>query len=164
MEKYLSGELSIIEIRSGGQTGTDRAALDLALSAGLEIGGFVPKGRLAEDGVVPGKYSNLVETATADPAERTRLNVAASDATLILTHGELSRGSKFTRDCAEGLGRPVFHLDLDREKTSDALPKVKEWLALNKVRVLNVAGPRASEDPKIYSAAYSFLEELFAGK
>ena len=164
MQKYSSDDVSILELRSGGQTGADRAALDLALSAGIEIGGVVPKGRLAEDGIIPGKYSNLVETATDDPAERTRLNVATSDATLIFSHGELSGGSKLTWEFAAELGRPVFHIDLDRQETLDRLPKVKEWLAENKVRVLNVAGPRASEDPKIYSAVYSFLEALFYTK
>jgi Circularly permutated YpsA SLOG family len=38
------------KIISGGQTGADRAGLDFAIEQGLEHGGYVPRGRKAEDG------------------------------------------------------------------------------------------------------------------
>jgi hypothetical protein len=43
-------------IVSGGQTGVDRAALDAAMALGLSCGGYVPRGRLAEDGRLPQRY------------------------------------------------------------------------------------------------------------
>jgi hypothetical protein len=43
-------------IVSGGQTGADRAGLDFALEVGLEHGGYVPKGRKAEDGRIDDRY------------------------------------------------------------------------------------------------------------
>ena len=75
--------IKISKIISGGQTGADRAAMDFALENKIEIGGFVPKNRLAEDGRISEKYLNLVETETEDYAERTELNVKNSDATLL---------------------------------------------------------------------------------
>ncbi len=42
-----------LTIISGGQTGADRAALDFALTHGLAHGGWCPKDRLAEDGIIP---------------------------------------------------------------------------------------------------------------
>ena len=89
-------ERRISRIVSGGQTGADRAAFDYALANEIEIGGFVPKNRAAEDGAIPAKYPNLRETETEDSAERTRLNVLNSDATLIFSHGALAGGSRLT--------------------------------------------------------------------
>ena len=80
----------IKKIISGAQTGADRAALDAALALGLPIGGWVPRGRRAEDGPVPDRYPNLRETDTDDYETRTRWNVQDADATLILSHGPLS--------------------------------------------------------------------------
>jgi hypothetical protein len=77
----------IKKIVSGGQTGADRGALDAALECGIETGGWVPKGRLAEDGVIPEKYMGLKEAPSKEPAVRTTLNVRDSDATLIVSRG-----------------------------------------------------------------------------
>ena len=61
----------IRRIVSGGQTGADRAALDVALLIGLECGGWVPKGRLAEDGPIAATYPDLVEADFVEPRVRT---------------------------------------------------------------------------------------------
>jgi hypothetical protein len=82
----LSSLMRVEKIVSGGQTGADQAALDVALERGLQVGGWVPKGRLAEDGPIPERYSGLVETQSSDPAVRTSLNLRDSDATLIVSH------------------------------------------------------------------------------
>src|SRR5688572_30647391 len=101
----------IRKIISGGQTGADRGAFDFALENGFEIGGFVPKDRLAEDGRISEKYPNLIETETENPAERTELNVKSADATLILSHGELKGGSLLTLKFAEKYKKPFLHID-----------------------------------------------------
>ena len=90
------------KIVSGGQTGADRAALDFARANGLGIGGWVPRGRLAEDGLIPEDYLGLLEADSTDPAVRTALNVRDSDATLILSHGPLTGGSLLTLQEATG--------------------------------------------------------------
>jgi predicted Rossmann-fold nucleotide-binding protein len=81
-------------IISGGQTGVDRAALDVAVEFGLACEGYVPKGRLAEDGPIAERYNGLIETSTSDPAERTEMNVMHSDATLVISRGTLDAGTK----------------------------------------------------------------------
>jgi len=48
------------KIESGGQTGVDRAGLEAAIALGLPYGGWVPKGRLAEDGAVPPRYVGMM--------------------------------------------------------------------------------------------------------
>jgi hypothetical protein len=147
-------------IISGGQTGADRAALDAALDAGVEIGGWVPQGRRAEDGVIEEKYSNLKETESPHYEERTRHNVRDSDATLIITHGELHGGSRFTREMAEDLGKPFMHVDLDQLPHDLAVTMIREWLAPLRGGRLNVAGPRESSDGKIYKAVKKIITDL----
>ena len=144
---------------SGGQTGVDRAAFDAALELGLEIGGWVPKGRVAEDGVIPAKYVGLRETASSEPAERTILNVRDSDATLIVSRGALAGGTLLTFEAAMRLGRPVLHLDLTDKLDTGAASEVRMWLARVRPNIINVAGPRGSEDPTIGARSLAVLRE-----
>ncbi len=81
---------NFFRVISGGQTGVDRAALDAAMKLGIEVGGFCPKGRRAEDGPIDEQYP-LTETASRAYPVRTEKNVAASDGTLILTGGPRER-------------------------------------------------------------------------
>ena len=149
---------------SGGQTGADRAALDFALANGLRIGGWVPLGRLAEDGRIPERYPGLIETDSADPAVRTALNVRDSDATLILSHGPLSGGSLLTLREATRTGRPVLHLDLDALTHLEATERLRGWLAATEPTTLNVAGPRASGDARIAAATAAVLASALGGR
>jgi putative molybdenum carrier protein len=146
-------------IISGGQTGVDRAALDFAQQLGIECGGWVPKGRMAEDGVIPARYPNLVETESDDPKVRTECNVRDSDATILITRGAPTGGSAFTFEVAIRLGKPVFHVDLNRESMDQVVPQVCRWLQDLHPAVLNVAGPRESEDHDIYDLTKVLLEE-----
>src|SRR3990172_585133 len=102
----------LARIISGGQTGADRAAWDVALERGLRIGGWVPRGRLAEDGPIPARYTGLVETDSAALAVRTVRNVRDSDATLVVSHGPPSGGSRLALDEALRRRRTRLHLDL----------------------------------------------------
>ncbi len=157
-----SGVVNTQRIVSGGQTGADRAALDVGLDSGFDVGGWVPRGRLAEDGVIPSRYPGLIEAATSDPSLRTELNVRDSDATLLLSHGMLIGGSKLTMDVAAELGKPWMHVDLALKSFDAAVHEIRQWLAAVNPRVLNVAGPRASEDPQIYEQARIVLLGVFA--
>jgi hypothetical protein len=149
-------------IVSGGQTGADRAALEAARAAGFPAGGWVPKGRWAEDGRVPDGLGELRETESPDPAERTRRNVADSDATLILSHGALQGGSNLTREEAARLAKPCLWLDLEQLPFEPAVERVLAWLEQHAIRVLNVAGPRASEDAEIYRDAFALVAAVLA--
>jgi len=146
------------KIVSGAQTGVDRAALDVALTFGFPCGGWVPKGRRAEDGRVPVSYP-MRETGGSGYPERTLLNVRDSDATLILTCGEPSGGTALTLEYAINLNRPHRVVDLlDGTSTEE----IREWIEEEEVVVLNVAGPRESTSPGIYDQAAEFLKALLA--
>jgi len=144
-------------IISGGQTGADRAALDTAIRLGVDHGGWVPRGRRAEDGPVPMKYS-LQETTTANYPERTEMNVRDADATLIVSRGRLTGGSLLTQGMARKHGKPCLHVDLADGDVDSASEKVRIWLVGNGVEVLNVAGPRAGSDTEVYRLTSLLLE------
>lgn len=146
------------EIWSGGQTGVDRAAWDAARELGLAIGGWVPKGRRAEDGTIPLSYQGLRETASPEYPERTTLNVRDTDATLILVRGAAEGGSRFTRDEAIRLDHPFFVADLmSRERA--VIAAVRNWLTKAPGIRLNVAGPR---DPELYPIARAVLVRILS--
>jgi hypothetical protein len=151
--------MSIERVISGGQTGVDRAALDAAFEVGLPIGGWCPRGRRAEDGFVPHGYP-MKETPSTEYTERTTFNVRDSDATLVVTQGELDGGSLYASKMAAEQKRPCKVVDLD-ETTSlaSAISFIKDVNA----RVLNVAGPRESKKPGIYERAFAFLQDVFRG-
>lgn len=152
-----------LEIWSGGQTGVDRAALDAARELGLAIGGWIPAGRLAEDGEVPAQYAELRELAGGDYATRTRRNVDDADATLILRWGPAAGGTRETIECAHRAGRPCLEVDLCAAGTDTGAESIRHWIAsLGTLRRLNVAGPRASQAPLAYEAARAVLRAALA--
>jgi Circularly permutated YpsA SLOG family len=143
-------ELTIV---SGGQTGADRAALDFAIENGFSHDGWCPRDRRAEDGPLDARY-RLRETTSDKYDQRTRWNVRDSDATLVFSIArQLQGGTALTIDLAERSGRPWLHLARE-EFASDtgmiqAADKLREFLAQHDVERLNVAGPRASQEPEI---------------
>jgi hypothetical protein len=146
------------KIVSGGQTGVDRAALDVALEVGLPCGGWCPRGRRAEDGPIADRYP-LSETPWHGYPQRTEWNVRDSDGTLVLTRGEPDRGTALTVELARRYGRPHLIIDLGDQPNAET---VRAWVRSHQVRVLNVAGPRASSCPGIHDEAAAFLRRVFA--
>jgi len=147
-----------LRIVSGGQTGVDRAALDVALELGLEHGGWCPRGRLAEDGEIPTRYG-LRETASAEYRVRTEQNVVDSDGTLILTVGEPGGGTALTVTFCRKHGRPCLVLDLEA-LPDDPAETLARWLGEHRIATLNVAGPRESGAPGIGARAAGFLRRV----
>lgn len=147
-----------LRVISGGQTGVDRAALDVALELGLPCGGWCPAGRRAEDGPIPARYP-LTETAGADYAERTRRNVVEADATLVLCHGGLNGGTLLTVEVALELDKPCLVIDLRRPWQPS---QVQPWLHACAVTTLNLAGPRETGAPGIHALASDFLRAVLA--
>jgi hypothetical protein len=144
------------KVVSGGQTGVDRAALDVALDLGLPCGGWCPRGRRAEDGPIAARYP-LTETPWDGYPQRTEWNVRDSDGTLILTRGEPDRGTALTAELARRYGRLCLVIDLGASPDPE---EVLAWARAHRVRILNVAGPRESSCPGIHGAAAAFLRRV----
>jgi Circularly permutated YpsA SLOG family len=137
---------SIPKILSGGQTGADRAALDWALKHNLPCGGWCPKERKAEDGPIDPKYP-LKETPSASYLQRTEWNVRDSDATVLFSiESTLTGGSFKTVEFARKHQKPCTHLCAGDKTAANTL---RGFVEKHGVKVLNVAGPRASKEPGV---------------
>ncbi len=146
----------MLTIVSGGQTGVDRAALDVAIARKIPHEGWCPKGRKAEDGIIQYFY-NLKETETEDYEQRTKLNVRDSDGTLIILRGKAIGGTFLTIQEAEKLKKPLFVYDFNAETS---VSKVVAWVKENKIKKLNIAGPRESQTIGIYKDTFNLISEF----
>ena len=148
------------KIISGGQSGVDRAALDTAIARHIEHGGYCPKGRGAEDGIISAKYS-LIETALQNVEQRTKKNIEQSDATLVFVSKlpiEVKDGTLLTINHASFLSKPLFIIDLSDCKQANQ--NFYDWLKQNNISVLNVAGPRESSDAGMYNRVCKKFDEM----
>ena len=149
--------MKALKIISGGQTGVDRAALDVALRHGTECGGWCPAGRLDEFGKIPDHYP-VQELQYGSFAERTLQNVKDSDATVVIYLAELRGGTEQSvRFCVE-LERPYQSIDASTIATEDAAKLIMDFVRKNKIDILNIAGPRQSEWPEGYDYISRVLE------
>lgn len=137
----------------------DRGALDAALAAGIDCGGWAPGDRSAEDGVIPDRYP-LIPLPDGGNRQRTRLNVVDSDGTAILYYESLKGGARLTRNLCALLKRP--YILINARKTPDpiaAAEAVAAFVEGHGIQALNVAGPRASG----WEAGYSFALDVVSG-
>ena len=144
-----AASVKALKIISGGQTGVDRAALDVALRHGIECGGWCPTGRLDEFGKIPDRYP-IQELPRGGFTERTLQNVKDSDGTVVVYPVELRGGTEQTVCFCVELKRPHKLIDASRVATEDAAKLIADFVRKNKVNILNVAGPRQSEWPEGY--------------
>ena len=147
----------IKKIISGGQTGVEQAALDDAIRYNFPHGGCIKKGRKTEDGTLPYEY-NLKELKSGAYPNYTERNVINSDGTLIISHGKLKGGSALPRKLAKEHNRHYFHIDLNETPAFIAASKINSWIIEHNIKILNVAGSRASKDPKIYEMVKYIIE------
>ncbi|MCX5815196.1 MAG: putative molybdenum carrier protein [Proteobacteria bacterium] len=144
------------KIVSGGQTGADIAALDVAIKLNIPHGGWIPKGRKTEAGPLPDRYQ-LQEMPTGSYTRRTEQNVIDSDGTLVFMHSILSGGSLKTYNYAKKYNKPCLHLDMTKLSVDEAVKEMLQWIEKNNLQILNVAGPRGSKDPEIYTVVKEVL-------
>jgi hypothetical protein len=159
-----------MKLLSGGQSGVDRAVIDVALERGIAYGGWCPKGGWAEDYPEPPglltRYPLLLETPLSDPAQRTEWNMRDADACMIVVDAKgvaVSAGTALAEDLAHRNRKPLLVAILGESTAEHA----RLWLRVQKARhgdglKLAIGGPRESEAPGIYGRATEFLRALLA--
>ena len=150
----------IKKIISGGQTGADQAALDIAIELRIPHGGWIPKGRITEKGLLPEKYK-LQEMTTSSYSKCTEKNVIDSDGTLIICRGKISEGSELTLRYAGKHQRECLCIDMNTNRGFVAAQLIKAWIVENNIKVLNVTGTRSSKDSDIYVDSARLLRAVY---
>jgi len=146
-----------VKIISGGQTGVDRAALDVALKHGIPCGGWCPAGRLDEFGRIPDRYP-VKELEHSGFTDRTLQNVKDSNGNVIIYFRDLRGGTAETvRFCGEQQ-RPYKLIDAGDIRPEPAADLIASFVRDEKIITLNVAGPRQSEWPGGYDYAFRVLD------
>lgn len=160
--------MPITKIVSGGQTGADQGALESALVCNVNHGGWCPKGRRSENGIIPDKY-NLKETASSNYLARTEANVVDSDATIIFTIRKLTGGSLRTMEFAKKHNKPVLHIDIGEYTREETVKWILRWFQGDVTKptppkdcVLNVAGSRESKAPGIQEKVKEIIGEVLS--
>src|SRR5262249_2486091 len=103
------------------------------------------------------RYS-LKETPTGHYVQRTEWNVRDSDATIIISiKPVLSGGSQKTLELARKQRKPCLVLS-QRTNNEDAATRLHRFVQEHRVKILHVAGPRASEEPEVGQFVEAVLE------
>ena len=152
----------MLKIISGAQTGVDRAALDAALESNIPCGGWVPDGRIAEDGVISEVYP-VQALAGAGYRQRTRKNVQDSAGTVIMYFGKLNGGTERTLRYCLDEHKPCLLLDATEVSPESASVRVLEFLDTLEGDILNFAGPRASGEQTAYGYAKEAIMKFIEG-
>ena len=159
MNTTISLERSL-KIVSGGQTGVDHAALDWAIANSVPHGGWCPKGRKAEDGIIASCY-NLTETPSSEYSERTQWNVRDSDGTVVFSISEaIFAGTLLTVESAKKYEKPYIHI-CKKLVDVDTVNRFQLFLLDFGIVNLNVAGHRASDEPEVYQFVREILDRAF---
>ncbi|MBW2367218.1 MAG: putative molybdenum carrier protein [Deltaproteobacteria bacterium] len=148
------------KIISGGQTGAQQGALDAVIEFGIPYGGWIPKGRLTEDGPLQGMLT-FTEMPTKSDKACTEQNVVDSDGTVIISRGRLKGGSAYTKKMAKRHNNPYLHINLKKTATFFAASEIIKWVEENDIEVLNVTGPRENKDPFICKDVQKIIEGVY---
>ena len=150
----------IRKIISVGQTGAERAAIDVAIRFNISYGGWIPKGGIAGISPLSNKY-HLLEMRTNSYQASIKKNILESDGTLIFTRGVPEPEMKYSRMIALQRKKHFLLICLNKTFTYDAASLILSWIRQQNIATLNVSGPKASEDEKMYSAVFRILEMAY---
>ena len=148
-----------MKIVSGAQTGVDRAALDAALESHAEVGGWCPEGRLSEDGTIPEMYP-VTELPNSGYRQRTKQNVIDSEGTVIIYFGYPTGGTEQTISFCIKERKPYVLIDAEEFSIERASRKISKFVSEYSVSIMNVAGPRASGEPRAYEYARKVIKNV----
>lgn len=151
--------MTLKKIVSGAQTGVDRAALDAAMNSSIEVGGWCPEGRLAEDGPIPLLYP-VTELPRSGYRQRTKRNVIDSDGTAIIYFGHPTGGTELTIKFCMSERKPYALIDAEIFTVDQAASKICRFIGEYNIETLNLAGPRAGGEPRAYGYTYDVVMEV----
>jgi hypothetical protein len=150
----------IRKIISGGQTGVELAALDIAIKLGITHGGWTSRGKRNAEGLLPALY-DLAETSSLGFQSAMENNVNASDGTLVISRDMKTARTRTAVQAALKQQRQFLHVDLAQYSLFEAASLTASWLSQQQIKVVFITGLTASEDARIYQQTRQVLETAF---
>lgn len=150
----------IHKLISGGQTGVELAALDIAIKLGIHHGGWITRGRRNAQGRLSRVY-NLREVDALGFKTAMERNVTEADGTLLVTRGKKSARTQYAVEMSLKHQRQLLHVDLSQNSPFEAASLISSWGSLQQIGTAFVTGTQADSDSKIYAQALKILETAF---
>lgn len=150
----------VCKIISGGQTGAERAGLDVAIKIAKKYGGYLLKGRKTDDGALSKKYKCMTELSTETAFAQTTKNIIEADGTLIFTMGAIEKDIAFVINQAQKCDASYIRIDLSKYLESKAGEIVSSWLKRVQPKVLNITGTHETAAKGIYAKVTSILLQV----
>ncbi|WP_165251263.1 YpsA SLOG family protein [Paludisphaera soli] len=143
---------------TGGQAGTEQAAWASARRAGVETGGYMPRGFLTEEGPAPrlGALYGAIEFPF-DDARRIRANLRRADGLFWFGDADSPGAADVFAACRE-LGKPFLVVHPRFADPAEAA----DWLQVFEIGVLVAAGEPTSRSPEIGPLVGAFLDRVIA--
>ena len=145
------------KIISGGLPGVEAAALDAAIKLDIPYEGWTYKGRKTENDDLQKQY-NLKEIANPSYFERLEKNIIGSEGTVILTYGQLIRGSNATKDLADKLNKPCLFLELNKCTPIHTISSIRKWMDNHKIEKIFFTGSKPIAAPNIHEEVILIIE------
>ena len=151
------GFIMIKKIISGGLPGVELAALHAAIKLNIPHEGWTYKRRKTENNVFPEKY-NLKEIANQSDFERLEKNIASSDGTVILTYGQLIRGSKAIKEIADKRNKPYLLFDLNECTHGHVVSSIRKWMDNHKLEKIFFTGSKPIASTNLHEEVIRIIE------
>lgn len=148
------------KIISGGESGVEQAALDIAVKMDIARGGWITSWQKEDLGKKAGRYG-LSEMPDVNYARVAEHNVSDSNGVLIISRGDLISNSALHRRIAQKINRPCLCIDLNKTAEFQATEQISAWIARHRIRILNITGPKESGEGRFYEITYNILETVF---
>lgn len=150
----------IRKLISGGQTGVELAALDVAIKLGIDHGGWIARGKRNAQGPLSDVY-NLNEAVAVGFKTAMEQNVMSADGTLLVTRGKKSPRTQYAVEMSLKHQRQLLHVDLSQNSSFEAASLIGSWGSLQQIKIAFVTGPQADTDPNIYAQMLKIMETAF---
>lgn len=157
----------IIKILSGAQNGADLGGLEAAKEVGFPTGGIMPKGFYNHDGNHPewAELYGVTEHSSPKYPPRTFENVKNSDATLRFAVDFSTAGERCTLKAIQQYDKPYLDIKITRDEVFEPTDKsvrfVVDWICLNNIKILNIAGNSNKTYDMMQVKVKNFLIEVF---
>ena len=92
--------------------------------------------------------------------ERLKKNIIGSDGIVILTYGQLIRGSNATKDLANKHTKPCLLLELNECTRNHAISSIRKWMDNHEIEEIFFTGSKPIAAPNVHEEVIQIIEGI----